>query len=288
MTKEEKEPRKLQWHTAFYAGIQIELEKEREKLIFENEHQLSTKPLSIDVLLIKKQEDVQIEKNIGQIFRGHNIIEYKSPDDTLNIDDFYKVYGYACFYKADASGVNAISAQDITLTFVVKKFPYKMLRELKETRNLEVVKFDEGIYYLKGELFPIQLIHTSKLSKENNFWLRNLTNDLKEREEVGELLKAYDVRKKETLYRSVMDIIVKANMKLFEEVDDMCDAMMEIVKPKVDAKVKAAVEAAVEETRSEVKIDLIRKKIAKGMSLEEIADVLEESVDTITGLMNAL
>ena len=44
----------LQWHPAFYADIQIEFEKERDKLIFENEHQLGRKPKQIDVLIIKK------------------------------------------------------------------------------------------------------------------------------------------------------------------------------------------------------------------------------------------
>ena len=44
----------LQWHPAFYAGIQIEFAEEAEKLQFENEHQLSKKPLGIDVLIIKK------------------------------------------------------------------------------------------------------------------------------------------------------------------------------------------------------------------------------------------
>jgi len=38
---EEKTKKLLQWHTAFYAGIQIELEPESENLIFENEHMLS-------------------------------------------------------------------------------------------------------------------------------------------------------------------------------------------------------------------------------------------------------
>ena len=33
---EEKTKKLLQWHTAFYAGIQIELEPESENLIFEN------------------------------------------------------------------------------------------------------------------------------------------------------------------------------------------------------------------------------------------------------------
>lgn len=284
MAKEEKVQTKLQWHPAFFAGIQIELEEERDKLIFENEHQLSTKPLEIDVLIIKKQPNVQIKKNIGRIFRGYNIIEYKSPEDSLSIDDFYKVYGYACFYKSDVLSVNAIKAEDITLTFVVNKFPREMLKELKRTRKIEVVKFDEGIYHISGDIFPIQVIHTTKLSKENNFWLRNLTNDLKAKEDARNLLEKYNDRQQENLYQSVMDIIVKANIELFEEVDDMCDALMEIVKPKVDAKVKEAEEKG----RELEKMDLIRKMVAKEMPVEEIADLLEESVETVQNLIKSL
>ena len=44
-----------QWHPAFFADIQIELESERENLIFENEHQLGTKPMEIDALVIKRR-----------------------------------------------------------------------------------------------------------------------------------------------------------------------------------------------------------------------------------------
>ena len=98
----------FQWHPAFFAGIQIELEEEREYLSFENEHQLGTKPKEIDVLIIKKDGTHPIHKNIGRIFRRHNLIEYKSPADSLNIDDFYKVYGYACFYKSDSSMADVI------------------------------------------------------------------------------------------------------------------------------------------------------------------------------------
>ena len=76
MTEEKSNQKRLQWHSAFFAGIQIELEDDSDKLIFENEHQLSTKPLEIDVLVIKKMSGDIIRKNIGKIFRGHNIIEY--------------------------------------------------------------------------------------------------------------------------------------------------------------------------------------------------------------------
>ena len=66
--KEEKE-KLLQWHSAFYAGIQIELSEEADKLEFEREHNLGTKPMLIDVLVIKKHSEDKIKKNIGNIFR---------------------------------------------------------------------------------------------------------------------------------------------------------------------------------------------------------------------------
>ena len=119
-----------QWHPAFFGSLQIEFEKEADKLIFENEHQLSTKPMAIDALIIKKRSDEPIRKNIGRIFRKYNIIEYKSPDDYLSIDDFYKVYGYACFYKYDTSKADEIKVTDLTITFVSEGYPQKLIQHL--------------------------------------------------------------------------------------------------------------------------------------------------------------
>ena len=56
-----------QWHPAFFGSLQIEFENEADKLIFENEHLLSTKPMAIDVLIIKKISDEPIRKNVLQI-----------------------------------------------------------------------------------------------------------------------------------------------------------------------------------------------------------------------------
>ena len=42
------------------------------------------------MLVIKKEVSVQVSNEIGAFFRGHNIMEYKSPEDHLNIDSFYK------------------------------------------------------------------------------------------------------------------------------------------------------------------------------------------------------
>jgi hypothetical protein len=57
------------WHPAFAQAIENELEDSKDALTFETEHQLTTEPLRIDVLIIKKPPNFVIKKNIGQIFR---------------------------------------------------------------------------------------------------------------------------------------------------------------------------------------------------------------------------
>ncbi len=91
---------KVQWHSGFVAAVDLELSVNRSDLTYEREYNLKTKPLEIDLLVIKKDRAVQIENEIGRIFRGYNILEYKSPEDHLDIDTFYKSEAYAALYKS--------------------------------------------------------------------------------------------------------------------------------------------------------------------------------------------
>lgn len=289
----------LQWHPAFYAGIQIELLEEAEYLEFENEHQLGMKPKEIDAVVIKKDSKIKIRKNIGKIFRTYNIFEYKSPTDYLSIDDFYKVYGYACFYKSQSLKQNAILAEEITLTFVCRNQPIKLLEHLKNVRKYEIKQAEKGIYYILGDFFPIQLIVTAQLSEEHNFWLKNLTDDLKSTDTAEKMLKEYKKHREDKLYESVMDLLIRANEEIFEEAKGhMCKALMELMKDEFDAAVNEAVEQAVNEAVEQEKEEQqklkqsflesrlapIRKKLSKGKSLEVIAEELEEEFTTIKNL----
>ena len=75
-----------------------------------------------------------------------------------------------------------------------------------------------------------------------------------------------------------MDIIVRANERVFKEVRrSMCDALVELMQDVIDEKVA--------EGRIEVLLEQIRKKIAKGKTVEQIADELEETVENIKILM---
>lgn len=62
---------------------------------------------------------------------------------------------------------------------------------------------DSGIYYPIGDAIPIQLVIVPKLSKEHNYWLNNLRNDLKAGSEIK---KNYRVVKKQN-YSYQMSII---------------------------------------------------------------------------------
>lgn len=243
--------RVLQWHPAFYASIQIEFEKEADKLTFIREHPLATKPILIDVVIIKKNTDDKLKKNIGRIFKKYNIVEYKSPKDYLSINDFYKVYAYACYYISSSKRVNGISPEDVTITFVAHRYPMKMIKHLEKIRGLEIINTDKGIYYILGDTFPIQLIVTKRLSEENNLWLSSLTDDLKGHSIIDKLSKEYRKNRRNELYKSVMNIIIRANNEQFREEKDMCEAILELFQDEVDRETEKARNEGIKVGRSE-------------------------------------
>ncbi len=114
---------KIQWHPGFVAAMNLEFSENRDDLIFEPEYNLNTKPLEIDLLVIKKQSDISLKNEIGTFFRGHNIIEYKSPGDHLDIDTFYKSMAYAALYKSYGRTLDAIKADDVTVTLIRETKP---------------------------------------------------------------------------------------------------------------------------------------------------------------------
>lgn len=229
----------FQWHPAFYADMQIELKDDSGNLVFENEHQLATRPMEVDVIIIKKEASVPVHKNIGKIFRKYNLVEYKGPGDYLSIDDFYKVYGYACFYKADAVSMDSIPVEELTITLVCHRYPRKLSEHLKHVRNYSIEQADEGIYYINGDLIPIQLLIIGELSPDKNLWLSSLTDQLKNQDTAKKLLGEYRSNLKNPLYRSVMNIIINANKSCFEEVKGMCEALEELMADVIKEKMEA-------------------------------------------------
>ena len=219
---------KLQWHPAFAAALRITLSEEMQYLELQEEYLLSKAPPKIDILVVKKRKEIAIRKKIGRVFRGHNIIEYKSPEDSLSVNDFYKVYGYTCFYQSNTDHVKEIDPEDMTITFVSNCYPREMFRHLKKVRNITVERQSKGIYYLKGDAIPMQYLNLKELDADENYWLQALRTNLKAGEEIRTLVSNYEKNRHSKDYSAVMNLIARANWKQMEEEKRMCDALNEL------------------------------------------------------------
>lgn len=277
---------KVQWHPGFVAAMNLELAKNRDDLVFVKEYNLNTKPLEIDLLVIKKEANTFIDNEIGIIFKGHNILEYKSPDDHLDIDTFYKAGAYASLYKAYGETVDSIKADDITVTLVRDTKPIGLFKYFEEHDYLVSNPYN-GIYYVEGAvLFSTQIIVTKELEQSSHIWLRALS-DRMEKQDITKLLESINCltqKNDKELADSVLEVSVQANKQVIEELigdDSMSQALMEIMEPQLLLRekegLKKGIQGAVELLRDLQHGDVEIKSIIKkkyNLSDEEAAEYL--------------
>ena len=246
---------KVQWHPGFVAAMSLELAKNRDNLVFVKEYNLNTKPLEIDLLVIKKDKGVSTENEIGAIFRGHNIWEYKSPEDHLNIDTFYKVGAYAGLYKAYGETVDSIKADDITVSLVRDARPVELFKYF-EAHKYSITRPYRGVYYIEGAvLFPTQIIVTKELDSEAHIWLKALSGRVEKQdmETLLERISRLTEQGERELADSVLEVSAQVNWRVLDELrgdGSMSEALLEIfmpiVEPLVEARIEPLIEARVE------------------------------------------
>jgi hypothetical protein len=257
---------KIQWHPAFYESALATFHDCRDDLVFESEHQLVSGPLEIDLLVIKKRRGVPIRKAVAEIFRGHNIIEYKNPEDSFSVDDFYKVYAYACLYKT----LEKVGIDDLTLSFVLTGYPRELTRHLEQVRGYTVRERHPGVYDVRGDILPIQIIESKRLEGDENFWLRNLSAKLSA-ERLNDILQVYQDKGAEYNLNAYMFAVLKANQTVAEaNMANMQTAVPEWVKLLEEIIGEDRLRAAVEKN---VRKENARNALKKNLPIEDIADI---------------
>ncbi len=217
----------LQWHPGFQAVLQIELSEEKERLQFNKEYNLTDKPLQIDTLIIKLAPGRKIRKSIGHLFRQYNIVEYKSPDDYVSVNDFYKVTGYASVFQSNTEKEQEIPPQEITMTFAVSHYPMKLICFLKDTYGAVINTMAPGITYISGLLFPIQILQLPKLDPDEYLWLSRLRRNLA-KDDLDCLSRAYLPKQRNPLYHAAMNLVLRANPEESREGKEMLEALQEL------------------------------------------------------------
>ena len=289
-TKNQQEKsQKLQWHPAFCSALRLELLEDAENLEFTDEFQLTEKPLQIDCTVVKVKRDCKIKNEIGKIFRKHNIFEYKSPKDELNIDTFYKAVAYACLYKVLPNHVDEIPAEEITITLIRDRKPVKLLGELEKS-GYECQKETAGIYYVYDVMFPVQIIASSELDTDMHVQLKALTNHLEESLMHQYLLQVstFEGREK-NLADIVLQVIVNSNMEKVREWKGseriMCEAIRvlmadELNEERMEGRIEGQREGQIQAYASLVKDGIITVEIGAekaGMSVDDFTKEMKKA-----------
>ncbi len=244
---------KIQWHPGFCSAAELELIENKTELEFIREYNIGKEPLRIDLLIIKKRPGAVIKNEIGSIFKQHNLLEYKSPDDGFSIDDYYKAIGYACIYKSFGETVDAIPAQEITVSFFREAYPRELIKSLM--RELQ-----------KHSGFKI----LSKNAREEDV-CRFL-----------ETVSGYTKQGDKNNADAVLQVSVMANKKLYQAIRrdfGMCEALKELMKDEIDKeadlraemivqikvqeaekKYQAEIEKKVQETEKKVQLETEKTK----------------------------
>ena len=239
-------PDKIQWHPAFYAAAGLELQENIDELELIPEYNLSKEPIRIDLLIIKDSAKKKAIKNeIGHIMKKNNVIEYKSPEDGMTIDDFYKTIGYACLYKGYGKTVNEIPQQEITVSLFREAYPKELFAMLENEGHCIEERYP-GIYYITNNLsFPVQIVVTSRLNPETHSSLRILSNHADKKDVERFLAEAEKLSSPESLNNvdAVLQASVSANYDIYEEVrrdSIMCQALRELMKDEIETEINEA------------------------------------------------
>ena len=212
----------VDWHSGFYGAIGLEFLENDADLEYDSEHQLNHNPVRIDLLVVKKNKDIELVNELGARFRGHNIMEYKSEKDRLNIDTIFKANAYAALYKAYGKSVDEIKADDITVTLAREAYPRDAFKALRKY-GYEIEQVHPGIYLVTGRyIFPTQIVVFNQLDEKLHFWLTNLHRNIDKERMKEAVLKVYDLRGKAGLMYGMAYIgaVVEANGKAVKELSN--------------------------------------------------------------------
>ena len=295
--KEKQPDAKIQWHPAFCAAAELELRLNKADLEFKREYNLSKKPLQMDLLIIEKRKNAQIQNEIGTIFRGHNVIEYKSPDDGMTIDDFFKTLGYACLYKGLGEKVNQIPLEELTVSLFRASAPKQLMKQLIGY-GYKIELHTSGIYYVQGFSIPIQIVVTKELDSKNHESLKVLSRSA-EKEDIQkftELARDFSEPGDKEKADAVLQVSVAANREKYDEVrrsENMCEALRELMKEEIEQELEKARKEGLrlgkEEGREEGRQEKVqvKKEMAyelyheEGFSIERIAKLVKQDRETV-------
>ena len=242
------------WHAWFYALLRITFHKYPTVDVL-REVMLGVQAPRADFIVIVEDQKLNLGLKIFSFFRKHDILEFKSPDDELNMFTLWKGVGYVSFYLNDVKEKGKdIDMSEITLSFFRESKPVKLFEQLEKC--IEKGPAD-GIYYIKNwEVnIPIQIVVTKELKGEEYAGFRAISKKPKEEDVLAFMKEHGNDKEIASFVKAFGDGVSKVDSDLMEEIKgrypEMGKTLMQIMQPEIDVVVKDAVDTAVTTARAD-------------------------------------
>ena len=280
------------WHAGFESILRLDTYDYGSGVHLLTEEVLGEEPPRADFIVLVEEPGVHLDKSIFQIFRRHNVIEYKNPNDDLNERVLRKVTGYANFYIGLAEHAEDIRSDEVTISVFREKRNPQMFRQMMDAGTLEADAV-KGIYHVKDYTdLPYQIVITSELEGEEYAAYRVLSDKAKEADVKSLIVRGKDEKNdvKRRHFRVLLGLVAEKNPEIVEDImrkerEEMSDALTRIMKDDIDKVVKKKVKKEVEKS----KMDDIRNVMETlGLSIEKAMDALKIPADKRASYMAML
>ena len=283
----------IDWHSGFAGGLSLSLRRYYSEIQIERELPLTKEPLKMDFLVVKKNEGVVIDNALGRGFLKYNIIEYKNPDDELNIDVAWKVIGYAAIYKSSGRRVNEIPSEDITVTIVRTRKPVKLFKYLRK-QQIDVICERDGVYRIDGLVsIPCRVIVLREVKDKQLLALKVMERNADENDirEFLEEAKMYNLPGDKHDADAVIQVSSRANIETYERLkgdERMCEALRELMADELKEAEINGENRGVKQGIEQRDIEKISEMLNMGRKPEDIAEFCNYPLQQVKNVQKSL
>jgi hypothetical protein len=138
-----------------------------------------------------------------------------------------------------------------------------------------------GIYTVRGDYLPIQIIETKRLPVEENLWLKSLTNDL-EPGAASAILEARTEAARAAPLSAYLDVLMRANSEAFLEAWNMANSTRTFEEVFTEAGI---IPQWIERGEEKKALEIARNLLAKGWAAEDVAETTALSLEKVRSLL---
>ncbi|MBQ9009962.1 MAG: hypothetical protein IJ088_11615 [Clostridia bacterium] len=233
------EEHRTDYHAGLVAALKTKYDDQYDFMETIKEMILGEKPPRLDAVVLKKDPDQHLTDEIGCFFLEHNVFEFKGYGDGININDIFKVQGYALFYMTIDKKVNEVPLETVTVSVLQYRFPREVLKEL-EVKGCLVKERSKSVFEISGGpvIFPLQIIDAVILGQEWDV-LKVLVPGATE-EQIEKIQTEYEQAENGLLKQHLADVLrtaFESNEEIFgkmKEMGKMSEAVERVFKKEID------------------------------------------------------